>query len=41
VANHSSHIDTPTILRARVFNTLPVQRKGEAVVPDAARKWRG
>jgi 1-acyl-sn-glycerol-3-phosphate acyltransferase len=65
VANHSSHVDTPTILRAlpaawrrrtavaaaadyfyRVpwvahavslaFNTVPVQRKGEGVVPDAA-----
>jgi 1-acyl-sn-glycerol-3-phosphate acyltransferase len=65
VANHSSHIDTPTILRAlprvwrrrtavaaaadyfyRVpwiaravslaFNTVPVHRKGEGVVPDAA-----
>jgi 1-acyl-sn-glycerol-3-phosphate acyltransferase len=65
VANHSSHIDTPTILRAlprawrrrtavaaaadyfyRVpwvahavslaFNTVPVQRKGEGVVPGAA-----
>ncbi|MEK6228559.1 MAG: lysophospholipid acyltransferase family protein [Actinomycetota bacterium] len=65
VANHSSHMDTPTILRAlprawrrrtavaaaadyfyRVpwiagavslaFNTVPVQRKGEGVVPDAA-----
>ena len=65
VANHSSHIDTPTILRAlpaawrrrtavaaaadyfyRVplvahavslaFNTVPVQRKGEGVVGDAA-----
>ena len=65
VANHSSHMDTPTILRAlprawrrrtavaaaadyfyRVpwvaravslaFNTVPVQRKGEAVGPDAA-----
>lgn len=65
VANHSSHIDTPAILRAlpkawrrrtavaaaadyfyRVpllayavslaFNTVPVQRKGEGVVPDAA-----
>ena len=65
VANHSSHIDTPVILRAlprawrrrtavaaaadyfyRVpalahavslaFNTVPVQRKGEGVVPDAA-----
>ena len=65
VANHSSHMDTPTILRAlppawrrrtavaaaadyfyRVplvahavslaFNTVPVQRKGEGAVPDAA-----
>jgi 1-acyl-sn-glycerol-3-phosphate acyltransferase len=65
VANHSSHIDTPAVLRAlpaawrrrttvaaaadyfyRVpwlahvvslaFNTVPVQRKGEAAVPDAA-----
>jgi 1-acyl-sn-glycerol-3-phosphate acyltransferase len=65
VANHSSHIDTPAILRAlpaawrrrtavaaaadyfyRVpwlayavslaFNTIPVERKGEAAVPDAA-----
>ena len=65
VANHSSHMDTPTILRALpagwrrrtavaaaadyfyrvprvarlvslVFNTVPVQRKGEGVVPDAA-----
>jgi len=65
VANHSSHIDTPVILRAlpaawrrrtavaaaadyfyRVpllahavslaFNTVPVQRKGEGPVPDAA-----
>jgi 1-acyl-sn-glycerol-3-phosphate acyltransferase len=65
VANHSSHMDTPTILRAlptawrrrtavaaaadyfyRVpwlahlvslaFNTFPVERKGEAAVPDAA-----
>jgi 1-acyl-sn-glycerol-3-phosphate acyltransferase len=65
VANHSSHMDTPTILRAlprawrrrtavaaaadyfyRVpwiaravslaFNTVPVQRKGEGVVPDSA-----
>ncbi len=65
VANHSSHVDTPTILRAlprawrrrtavaaaadyfyRVpwiaravslaFNTVPVQRKGEGVAPDAA-----
>lgn len=65
VANHSSHMDTPVILRAlprawrrrtavaaaadyfyRVpwiaravslaFNTVPVQRKGEGVVPDAA-----
>jgi 1-acyl-sn-glycerol-3-phosphate acyltransferase len=65
VANHSSHIDTPAILRAlptawrrrtavaaaadyfyRVpwvahavslaFNTVPVERKGEGVVPDAA-----
>ncbi len=65
VANHSSHMDTPTILRAlprawrrrtavaaaadyfyRVpwiaravslaFNTVPVQRKGEGVVPGAA-----
>lgn len=65
VANHSSHIDTPTILRALprawrrrtavaaaadyfyrlplvahavslAFNTVPVQRKGESVVPDAA-----
>jgi 1-acyl-sn-glycerol-3-phosphate acyltransferase len=65
VANHSSHIDTPAILRALprawrrrtavaaaadyfyrvpwvahavslVFNTVPVQRKGEGVVPDAA-----
>ncbi|MGH2715925.1 MAG: lysophospholipid acyltransferase family protein [Thermoleophilaceae bacterium] len=65
VANHSSHVDTPTILRAlpaawrrrtavaaaadyfyRVpwlaravslaFNTVPVQRKGEGAVPDAA-----
>jgi 1-acyl-sn-glycerol-3-phosphate acyltransferase len=65
VANHSSHMDTPTILTAlpwawrrrtavaaaadyfyRVpwiaravslaFNTVPVQRKGEGVVPDAA-----
>jgi 1-acyl-sn-glycerol-3-phosphate acyltransferase len=65
VANHSSHLDTPTILRAiphhwrtktavaaaadyfyRVpwlayavslaFNTIPVERKGEAAVPDAA-----
>ncbi len=65
VANHSSHIDTPAILRAlpkawrrrtavaaaadyfyRVpwlghavslaFNTVPVQRKGEGVVPDAS-----
>jgi 1-acyl-sn-glycerol-3-phosphate acyltransferase len=63
VANHSSHIDTPVILRAlprawrrrtavaaaadyfyRVpalayavslaFNTVPIQRKGEGVVPD-------
>jgi 1-acyl-sn-glycerol-3-phosphate acyltransferase len=65
VANHSSHIDTPTILRSlppawrrrtavaaaadyfyRVpwlahavslaFNTIPVEREGEAAVPDAA-----
>ena len=65
VANHSSHMDTPVILRAlppawrrrtavaaaadyfyRVpwiaravslaFNTVPVQRKGEGVAPDAA-----
>ncbi len=65
VANHSSHMDTPTILQAlprawrrrtavaaaadyfyRVpwiaravslaFNTVPVQRKGEGVVPGAA-----
>lgn len=65
VANHSSHIDTPIILRAlprawrrrtavaaaadyfyRVpwlahlvslaFNTVPVERKGEGAVPDAA-----
>jgi 1-acyl-sn-glycerol-3-phosphate acyltransferase len=65
VANHSSHMDTPVILRAlpppwrrrtavaaaadyfyRVpwvaravslaFNTVPVQRKGEGVGPDAA-----
>jgi len=65
VANHSSHMDTPTILRAlprawrrrtavaaaadyfyRVpwlahlvslaFNTVPVERKGEGTVPDAA-----
>lgn len=65
VANHSSHVDTPTILRAlprawrrctavaaaadyfyrvpwiaRVvslaFNTVPVYRNGEGVVPDAA-----
>ena len=65
VANHSSHMDAPTILRAlprawrrrtavaaaadyfyRVpwiaravslaFNTVPVQRKGEGVAPDAA-----
>ena len=65
VANHSSHIDTPVILRSlpaawrrrtavaaaadyfyRVpllahavslaFNTVPVQRKGEGPVPDAA-----
>jgi 1-acyl-sn-glycerol-3-phosphate acyltransferase len=70
VANHSSHIDTPTILRAlpvswrrrtavaaaadyfyRVpfvahavslaFNTIPVERKGEAVVPDAASQLAG
>ena len=70
VANHSSHIDTPLILRAlpagwrrrtavaaaadyfyRVpwvghavslaFNTVPVQRKGEAVVPDAASQLAG
>ena len=65
VANHSSHMDTPTILGALprawrrrtavaaaadyfyrkpwiargvslAFNTVPVQRKGEGVVPDAA-----
>lgn len=65
VANHSSHVDTPTILRALprawrrrtavaaaadyfyrapwlahavslAFNTVPVQRRGEGVVPDAA-----
>ena len=65
VANHSSHMDTPAILRALpwewrrrtavaaaadyfyrvpwlarvvslVFNTVPVQRKGEAAAPDAA-----
>jgi 1-acyl-sn-glycerol-3-phosphate acyltransferase len=65
VANHSSHMDTPVILRALppawrrrtavaaaadyfyrapwvaravslAFNTVPVQRKGEGVVPDAA-----
>ena len=70
VANHSSHIDTPTILRAlprawrrrtavaaaadyfyRVplvaravslaFNTVPVQRKGEGAVPDAASYLAG
>jgi 1-acyl-sn-glycerol-3-phosphate acyltransferase len=65
VANHSSHMDTPTILRALpfpwrrrtavaaaadyfyskpalaavvslAFNTVPVVRKGEGVVPDSA-----
>jgi 1-acyl-sn-glycerol-3-phosphate acyltransferase len=65
VANHSSHMDTPTLLAALprawrrrtavaaaedyfyrkpllaytvslAFNTVPVQRKGEGVVPDAA-----
>lgn len=65
VANHSSHMDTPTVLRALprawrrrtavaaaadyfyqapwlaravslAFNTVPVQRKGGGVVPDAA-----
>jgi 1-acyl-sn-glycerol-3-phosphate acyltransferase len=70
VANHSSHMDTPAILRAlpaawrrrtavaaaadyfyRVpwlahlvslaFNTVPVQRKGEGVVPGAASELTG
>lgn len=65
VANHSSHMDAPTVLRALpstwrrrtavaaaadyfyrkpllanavslAFNTVPVQRKSEAVLPDAA-----
>jgi 1-acyl-sn-glycerol-3-phosphate acyltransferase len=70
VANHSSHVDTPVILRALprkwrrrtavaaaadyfyrapwlartvslAFNTVPVRRNGEGVVPDAASHVAG